>query len=94
MLRIEIQEENEVTIFNVEGKLTRRSVKELEDCWKSALSSLPHRSIQVNLSAVTFIDSDAKQLLTLMRRQGAVLVPTGCFMKVIVEEIEARVCKE
>jgi anti-anti-sigma regulatory factor len=94
MLRIDIREENDVTIFTVEGKLTKRTVKELEDCWKSALSSLPHRSIQVNLSAVTFIDSDGKQLLTLMRSHGAVIVPTGCFMKVIVEEIEARACKE
>jgi anti-anti-sigma regulatory factor len=94
MLRIRILEEDDLTTLNVEGKLTRRGVKELEDCWQKALSSLPQRSIQVNLSAVTFVDSDGKQLLTLMRSHGAVLVPTGCFMKVIVEEIEARTCKQ
>jgi ABC-type transporter Mla MlaB component len=94
MLRIDIHEEGEVTSFGVEGKLTRRCVKELEDCWKTALSSLPRKSIQVNLSAVTFIDAEGKELLTRMRRQGAVLVPTGCFMKVIVEEIEAELSQE
>jgi anti-anti-sigma regulatory factor len=94
MLRIDIREQNDVTIFIVEGKLTKRGVNELEDCWKSAISSLPQRPIQVNLSAVTFIDSDGKDLLTRMRGHGAVLVPTGCFMKVIVDEIESRVSKE
>ncbi len=94
MLRINIHEEEAVTSFSVEGKLTRRCVKELENCWKSAVSSLPRKSIRVNLSAVTFIDAEGKELLTRMRREGAVLVPTGCFMKVIVEEIEADVCKE
>ena len=51
------------------------------------------RSIRVNLSAVGFIDSDGKHLLTRMHKQGVVLVPTGCFMKVIVDEIESEVAK-
>ncbi len=47
----------------------------------------------MQLAAVTFIDSLGKALLALMYRQGAKLVPTGCLMKVIVEEIEAELVK-
>jgi anti-anti-sigma regulatory factor len=93
MLRIDTHDEDELTSFTVEGKLMGRWVKELEHCWQNLISSQPHRSIRVNLSAVAFVDSDGKELLIRMRRQGAVLVPTGCFMKVIVEEIESEVHK-
>jgi ABC-type transporter Mla MlaB component len=93
MLRINSRDENELTTLTVEGKLVGRWVKELEGCWEKVVSSQPRRSIRVNLSAVGFIDSDGKELLTRMRKQGVVLVPTGCFMKVIVDEIESEVAK-
>ena len=96
MLRIDCRDENGLTILTVEGKLVGRWVKELEHCWQgivSSESSAPRQPIRVNLSAVGFIDSEGKELLTRMRKQGAVLVPTGCFMKVIVDEIESEVAK-
>ncbi len=97
MLRIDSRDENELTTLTVEGKLVGRWVKELEHCWQGIVSSQAPgqgpRSIRVNLSAVGFIDSEGKELLTRMRKQGAVLVPTGCFMKVIVDEIESEVTK-
>ena len=101
MLRIDSREVNGLITLTVEGKLVGRWVKELEHCWQGILSSQPSsqssgqrgQSIRVNLSAVGFIDSDGKELLVRMRKQGVVLVPTGCFMKVIVEEIESEVAK-
>ena len=101
MLRIDSRDENELTTLTVEGKLVGRWVKELEHCWQSIVSSQAPgqgsgqtpRSIRLNLSAVGFIDSEGKELLTRMRKQGVVLVPTGCFMKVIVDEIESEVAK-
>ena len=97
MLRIDSRAEGGLTTLTVEGKLMGRWVKELEHCWQGIVSSNspgePGQSIRVKLSAVGFIDSEGKELLTRMRRQGAVLVPTGCFMKVIVDEIESEVAK-
>ena len=105
MLRIDSRDENGLTTLTVEGKLVGRWVKELEHCWQRIVASQGSgqapgqtpgqapQSIRVNLSAVGFIDSDGKKLLVLMRKQGVVLVPTGCFMKVIVEEIESEVAK-
>lgn len=101
MLRIDSRDENGLTTLTVEGKLVGPWVKELELCWQGILSNQlssqlpgePSQSIRINLSAVGFIDSEGKELLTRMRKQGAVLVPTGCFMKVIVDEIESEVAK-
>jgi ABC-type transporter Mla MlaB component len=93
MLRIDSRDESELTTFTIEGKLAGRWVKELEDCWRCSLDSNPQRSIRVNLSSVGFIDSEGKALLIRMRKQGAELVPTGCFMRVIVDEIESEVAK-
>ena len=94
MLRIDSLNENELTTLRVEGKLVGPWVKELEQCWQRVVAERPPQRVRINLSAVGFIDSEGKQLLCRMRREGAVLVPTGCFMKSIVEEIEREASKE
>ena len=93
MLRIDSRDENDLTTLTIEGKLAGRWVKELEQCWENLASAQPPRAIRVNLSSVGFIDSEGKELLTRMRKKGVVLVPTGCFMQVIVDEIESEVAK-
>jgi hypothetical protein len=93
MLRIHIHHGTEATSFIVEGKLAGPWVKELERCWDAAISSEPQRPIMVKLVAVTFIDAKGRELLARMCQQGSRLVPTGCLMKAIVEEIEAEANK-
>lgn len=94
MLKIGVHNEDGSTSFTVEGKLTAPSVAELEKCWQAAMAVSSLRSIVVRLAAVTFIDSESRELLTRMCRQGARLVPTGCLMKMIVEQIEAELAIE
>jgi anti-anti-sigma regulatory factor len=94
MLRIGIHDDTESTSFTIEGKLTAPAAIELEKCWQSAIAAEPLKSIVVNLAAVSFIDSECKELLIRMRRQGARLVPSGCLMKVIVEQIEAEIAQK
>jgi ABC-type transporter Mla MlaB component len=94
VLRIDSLNENELTTINVEGKLVGPWVNELERCWQKIVAVHPPQLVRINLSAVGFIDSEGKQLLCRMRREGAVLVPTGCFMKSIVDEIEREASKE
>src|SRR5262245_51026123 len=94
MLRITTYSEMQVTSFVVEGKLVGPWVKELEECWESVLVAEPSRMPLMNLTAVTFVDSDGRELLTRMRRQGSRLVSAGCLMNAIVAEIEAEVEKE
>jgi hypothetical protein len=47
----------------------------------------PLKPARVDLSSVTFIDSEGKELLGRMHREGTELVATGCLNKCIVEEI-------
>ena len=94
MLKIAIHNEGQAPSFVVEGKLVGPWVKELEKCWESVLATEPPWAMVVNLTEVTFIDSEGRELLTRMRRQGARLVSAGCLMNAIVAEIEAEVKKE
>lgn len=94
MLRITIHNEAQETNFIVEGRLVGLWVKELEKCWESALAADPVRPMQVNLAAVTFVDSVGRELMTRMRRQGAELATDGCLLDAIVAEIEAELKQE
>jgi hypothetical protein len=77
MLRINVHDEGESTSFTIEGKLADVA-SELEGCWQAALERQPLKPIVMDLAAVTFVDSESRELLTRMRRQGVRLVPTGC----------------
>ncbi|MFY9553714.1 MAG: STAS domain-containing protein [Blastocatellia bacterium] len=94
MLRIGVHAENELTRFTIEGKLTGGSAAELERCWRTVVAAEPLKSIVVNLASVTFVDSECRELLVRMRRQGVELVPTGCLMRAIVEQIENEVAND
>ncbi len=73
--------------FELEGKLAGPWVKELELCWRSAASTQRIHPVRVDLSSVTFIDEEGKDLLGRIHREGAKLVATGCLNKCIVEGI-------
>ena len=94
MLRITFHDKAPVTHFVIEGKLVGPWVKELEMCWERVLAAEPSGPMLVNLTAVTFIDHEGRELLTRMRRQGVRLLSAGCLMNAIVAEIEAEVEQE
>ena len=73
--------------FALEGKLAGPWVKELELSWRSAAGTQQIYPVRVDLSAVTFIDAEGKELLGRMYEEGAKLVATGCLNKCIVEGI-------
>jgi hypothetical protein len=70
MIRITVSEEPMATGLIVEGKLTSPWIGELERCWNETRSLNPHQDIRVDLSGVTFVDDDGKQLLALMHESG------------------------
>jgi anti-anti-sigma regulatory factor len=91
MLRIGVHDDNDATNFTVEGKLTAPASIELEKCWQALIAANPSRRVVVKLAAVTFVDSESKELLARMRRKGVRLVPAGCLMTAIVAQIETDV---
>jgi hypothetical protein len=94
MLRIGVQDDSESARFTIEGKLAGLGAIELERCWQRVRAAEPRKLIVVNLAAVTFVDAECRELLIRMRQQGVKLVPTGCLMRAIVEQIEAEVTQE
>ncbi len=87
MLKISMQIAAGVMTFELEGKLAGPWVKEMELCWRSAAGTQQIYPVRVDLSSVTFIDEDGKELLRKMYQEGAKLVATGCLNKCIVEGI-------
>ena len=94
MLRITMQDDAKATTFVVEGKLIEPWAQELEKCWRSTISAdaggpiPPGRPIQVDLTKVTFIDDNGKQLVARMRQSGVKLTGAGLIAEFIFEEIE------
>ena len=87
MLKITTRVEAEVVVFELEGKLAGLWVKELKSFWRSNAVTQRVSGARVDLSSVTFIDQEGKNLLQEMYREGATLVATGCLNKCIVEGI-------
>lgn len=87
MLKITTLIESGVLLFNLEGKLTGPWVKELEQCWAAAVNAQRGRLMRVDLSSVTFIDEEGKELLKKMYWNGTGLTAAGCLNKCIVEGI-------
>ncbi len=87
MLKITMQIAAGVMTFALEGKLAGLWVKEMELCWRSAAGTQQIYPVRVDLSSVTFIDGEGKELLRKMYLEGAKLVATGCLNKCIVEGI-------
>jgi ABC-type transporter Mla MlaB component len=89
MLRITTHSTSDSLIFQLEGKLVGPWVTELSDCWKRSISDA-RRAVQIDLRAVTYLDTAGEELLVDLYRQGADLVASGCQMKAVVSEIVMR----
>ena len=87
MLKITTVANAESTALRLEGRLAGPWVQELERCWDSVVGTTTNHPLTVDLSAVTYVDSDGKDLLKKIHRQGARLVASGCLTSCIVNEI-------
>lgn len=77
MLRITIDENQDSVILRLEGKLIRPWVEEVEQCWRSVFATLGARCVQVDLSAVNFVDTAGGALLARMHEAGFRLAGGG-----------------
>lgn len=88
MLRITTRNiAGDVELF-IEGKLAGPCVGELEKCWRRAVAGESPLPSLVDLTDVSFIDANAKQLLAQMRDHGIKLVANGLMSKFLIDEIE------
>ena len=88
MLRITTRNiAGDVGLF-IEGKLAGPCVGELEKCWRRAVAGESPLPAVVDLTDVSFIDANARQLLAQMRDHGIKLVANGLMSKFFIDEIE------
>lgn len=86
MLKITSEESSGSVHLRVEGKLTGAWINELEREWQTNQRS-GTAPLVVDLTGVTFVGEDGKELLKRMWRAGARLIATGCCTNHLVEEI-------
>lgn len=73
-MKLTIHDNVEMLRFQLEGDLTGPWVQELEQCWRTASSTLGARMVQVDLRKVTNMDDAGRNLLLQLGASGAHLV--------------------
>jgi len=87
MLRITINDDEEVKRFILEGRMTGEWVKEVEACWHRATADPSPPRILVELRDVRFVDEEGRKLLRLMAQSGVEMVAGDLLMRATLEEI-------
>jgi len=87
MLKITTLMKADSTVLRLEGRLAGPWVQELERCWDVTVGMPTNHPLSVDLSSVTYVDSDGKDLLKRIHQQGAKLIASGCLTSCIVNEI-------
>jgi hypothetical protein len=62
-------------------------VRELEECWRSALAGRPEAVLRVDLTEVTAVDGAGRACLAALHRQGAEFIAADCLTKAVVAEV-------
>jgi hypothetical protein len=86
-LKITIHDGAKAFRLQIEGKLAGAWVTELEQCWRTAASSITHKSTILELRAVTYVDDAGRYLLGLMHRSGVRLLANSPSQKELVTSI-------
>jgi outer membrane protein len=73
--------------LRVEGKLAGPWLEEFRDCWLANSGMAKNQPLVVDLTGLTFIDAQGKQLLGWIHQAGGKLVGTGLMAKSIIEEL-------
>ena len=86
MLRISTSECDDKVTLKLEGKLSGPWVEEFERCWNTSLD-ICKKSVAVDLSGVTYVDSAGKKLLCSVAQKGGKLTGVGLMPKSLIDEI-------
>ena len=90
MLKITHHNEDGVTTFKLEGKLSGEWMHELKSCWEQALLASEGKAIRIDLASVAWVSDEGKALLSAMHRHGAELLAANLLTAGIVAEISAE----
>ena len=89
-MKIQFDDQGELLVLRVEGRLAGAYVPELECAWNSARSSDPRQKLALDLKGVTCVDRAGRHLLQLMHNQGVEFRRPGIALQDILDEIAAH----
>jgi anti-anti-sigma regulatory factor len=87
MFRATVEHDGELVTLRIEGRLSGPCLAELENCWRQMVHGNGSHRIVVDLTEVTFVSSQGKQLLERLCRAGARLTGDGLMTRALVEQI-------
>lgn len=87
MLRISYETNPQATTLKLEGKLSGPWVDEVARTWFDIHGEQSAKEVTVDLSGVTYVDSDGKKLLGWMFQQGARLRNGHLMTQYIVDQV-------
>lgn len=87
MLKITVIKNGTEQRLMVEGKLADICVSELDSAWNQMRRAGGSRSILVDLSGVTLIDSKGEAALKAMAADGALLTAKGLYCEFVVNQL-------
>jgi outer membrane protein len=87
MLKVTKETSVRETRLKVEGKLAGPWLEEFRECWLANSAVARNQPLVVDLSGLTFIDAQGKELLGWIHQAGGKLVGTGLMTKSIIEEV-------
>jgi hypothetical protein len=83
-----VDHNSEAVILRLEGKLIEGWVEEVAKAWERIASASGGQAI-VDLTSVSFVDSEGRRLLRRMSRAGVRFTGSGPMINALIEEIEA-----
>jgi anti-anti-sigma regulatory factor len=89
MLKITVQNGNVTQKVRLDGKLAGEWVSECARVCESLQHGKTARNLTLDLSGVTFVDTEGKKLLGDLLRRGATFHEPQLLVKYIVDEIRA-----
>ena len=90
MFRITVEEGPREEKWILQGQLTGDFASELSATWQLSQARDSDRIRVVDLSDVTVIDKNGREVLLAMIRQGARCVATGVYTSHLLEELKSR----
>ncbi len=86
MLRVTVEHFDTHVALKVEGSLKGSWVDELEHCWLTVIRSVPNKPVRVELTGVSFVAPEGRELIGKMAAAGVELIASGPMVKAIVDE--------
>lgn len=73
---------SDVIVLKIEGKLTGGDAELLERAFNDLKTN---KSIEIDMSGITFIDSDSASVIRRLEQKGAVLAGVDFFIQTVIE---------